>query len=68
MRQGIRALRPCGRPLPAAVAAAKACLRKENKHAETLMALERAEELAAANVPHEEGIAPSGKVGLLRKT
>lgn len=50
-----------GSPLPTAVVAAKACLRKEDGHEETLKALERAEQLAAGNIPHEEAIAALGK-------
>lgn len=50
-----------GSPLPAGVAAAKACLRKEDRHEETLQALEQAEQLVAANVPHEEAIAALGQ-------
>jgi transposase-like protein len=48
-------------PLPAAITTAKACLRKVDWHEETLKALEHAEQLAAANVPHDEAVAALGK-------
>jgi ADP-ribosylglycohydrolase len=50
-----------GSPLTAALDAAKACLREKNAHQETLHALERAEELAAANAPPEEAIPALGR-------
>ena len=50
-----------GSPLPAAIATAKACLRKEDRNEETLKALEQAELLASGNARHEEAIAALGK-------
>jgi ADP-ribosylglycohydrolase len=47
--------------LPEALAAAKAILRAERSHEETLRAIEMAESLAAARLPHAEAIARLGQ-------
>ncbi|MCG6870412.1 MAG: ADP-ribosylglycohydrolase family protein [Gammaproteobacteria bacterium] len=50
-----------GALLPEALAAAKAILRVETGHEETLRAIEMAEQLAAAGLPHDEAIARLGQ-------
>lgn len=50
-----------GASLPEALVVAKAILRAETDHEETLHAIEMAEELAVAGLPHEEAIARLGQ-------
>lgn len=50
-----------GASLPEALAAAKAILRAEAGHEETLRAIEMADRLAAAGLPHDEAIARLGQ-------
>jgi len=50
-----------GATLPDALTTAKACLRREPGHEETLDAIELAEELATGDMPHVEAIARLGQ-------